>query len=127
MKILHYSTFILTITFSFVVYVSQVQGEQLQEPADVPEVFPTETRDNKLWKQDDHIHTTPDTAVLRFEVLDADGDRRLQWDEMQVVDMTRDVFTTLDTDGSESLDREEYIAISPSPENDYSAQAMPEP
>lgn len=127
MKLLHYSTFILTITFTFVVYVSQVQGEQLRNSSDVPAVFPTETRDNKLWRQDDHIHTTPDAAEHRFEVLDADNDRRLQWGEMQPVNMKREIFTTLDTDGSGDLDREEYIAVSPSPENDYSADAMAEP
>lgn len=95
--------------------------------SDVPEVFPTETRDNAVWRQDDHIHTTPDQATQRFEMLDRDGDRRLQWNEVQVVDMDRHVFRTLDTDGSGSLDREEYIAVSPSPDNQYTSDAMPEP
>lgn len=93
----------------------------------VPEVFPTATRDNKVWQQDDHIHTTPDQAELRFGLLDLDSDRRLQWGEMQMVDMEKEIFIRLDTDGSGDLDREEYIAISPSPENDYTAEAMAEP
>lgn len=109
--------------------VAQAQNPDTQESAneEVPEVFPTETRDNAVWRQDDHIHTTPDAAVMRFKMLDEDSDRRLQWDEVQVVDMDKHIFQTLDTDGSGSLDREEYIAVSPSPENQYTNEGMPEP
>lgn len=109
--------------------VAQAQDSSANQPAgeEVPEVFPTESRDNPVWQQDDHIHTTPDAAVRRFKVLDQDSDRRLQWDEVQAVDMDKHIFRTLDTDGSDSLDREEYIAISPSPENQYSNEGMAEP
>lgn len=101
-------------------------GDRANQRSDVPEVFPTATRDNKIWRQDDHIHTTPDEAEQRFDALDADDDRRLQWGEVQVVDMEKEVFKVLDTDGSGSLDSDEYIAISPRPENDHPAEAMPE-
>lgn len=106
---------------------SEPGNEKNGKSSELPEVFPTDTRDNKLRHQDDHIHTTPDAAVERFEALDKDDDRRLQWDEVQVVDMRRHIFNTLDTDGSGSLDQEEYIAISPSPGNDYREWGLPEP
>lgn len=82
-------------------------AEQGQQQYEVPQVFPTEARDNAVWRQDDHIHTTPDQAQLRFELLDVDQDRRLQWSEIKPVDMPKDVFKRLDTDGSGDIDREE--------------------
>lgn len=128
MKSLHNVVFTALVSLPITV-LAQTESSATDGAAssDVPAVFPTETRDNPVWRQDDHIHTRPDAVVQRFEILDEDGDRRLQWDEVKVLDMTRHVFETLDTDGSGGLDREEYIAVSPSPENQYTTEAMPEP
>lgn len=127
MKILQYAKVLVATTLVFTVHGVYAERDATSSTSDVPEVFPTETRDNKLWKQDDHIHTRPDAVERRFDILDVDDDRRLQWGEMQKVDMERHVFRTLDTDGSGDLDREEYIAVSPSPENQYTEGSMAEP
>lgn len=127
MKILQYAKIFLAVISIFMMQAVDAERHHTSPSSDVPEVFPTETRDNKVWKQDDHIHTRPDAVETRFELLDVDDDRRLQWDETQAADMERHIFRTLDTDGSGDLDREEYIAVSPSPENQYTEGTMAEP
>lgn len=124
----HYTVFIIAGILSPLAALAAEPGnEQSRTQDDVPDVFPTSTRDNRLRNQDDHLHTTPDAAIERFKALDEDNDRRLQWDEVQVVGMRRHIFNTLDTDGSGSLDRGEYVAVSPSPESDYRQRGLPEP
>lgn len=78
MNLLHSAAFILTITFTFIVYVSQVQGGASDKPSNVSAVYPTETPGNERWREDDHLDTTPEAAERRLESLTAEYGRQLR-------------------------------------------------
>lgn len=86
---------------------------------ELAEEYMPENRDIPSMYQDDHIHTRPDIPTAIFEGLDTDDDERLQWSEVQPLNMTREEFRAIDADGSGALGIEEYIAISPDASNDY--------
>lgn len=102
-------------------------GAKARTQAEVPAVFPTQSRDVPSYLQYDHIHTTPDAPVARFEDLDLDDDERLQWGEMDSLGMEQETFRQIDVDGSGDLNEEEYVAVSPAPENDYVDAGLVEP
>lgn len=90
---------------------------------------PMNNRTLPVYEQDDHLHTTPDRAFQIFKSLDIDSDRRVQWSEMRNshYSVKREVFERLDTDGSDSLDREEFVAIGGSHESNYAEPGHSEP
>lgn len=68
-------------------------------------------------RHSDFLATTPNQRVELFDAVDADGDLRAQWGEIrkQDVGIDRDTFEELDVDGSDDLDRGEFVGVGSHP------------
>lgn len=82
-------------------------------PNSVAETQPGQERTAPIERHADHMDTTPAQRVELFEAADADGDLRLQRQELQEqgMNMEQDAFEELDADESGDLDRGEFVGV----------------
>ena len=77
-------------------------------------------RSTPVYRPSNQIQTTAKNRVFsHFDTMDRNGDRKLDWNELQSqqIGIEQDAFQRLDTDESGDLDPGEFISFNPTPQN----------
>lgn len=82
-------------------------------PDSIAETQPGQQATASLEQHYDHMQASAEERVGAFDVVDADGDLRVQWAdiEQQQMNISRALFDQLDSDASGDLDRGEFVGV----------------